>query len=171
MADINEQPKMLDLEVVLQMFREIKDEIKKTNSEVQLNSKKISKTIRRTDEDYSEVKQLRKQVQSLQSHTELLMGVVQNMAQRLEESKKKFIQLEWNNMKDSVVVTGFCASNKKDIAISQMHNLLTEEMEVDLEITDMYPIGGGTPRPYVVTFASRQSKKCNYCRLKRNYKI
>ena len=95
----------------------------------------------------------------LQTHTEVLTGVLINMAQHLEENENKVANLEANNAKCSIVLTGFYGSSQKEECMEQIHTLLTEEMGVvGVEITDLFSLGGTIPKPIVFTLANKSQK-------------
>ena len=148
-------PKVIDLRSVMNMFQQLKSEIKKANNNTSKKFKGIHKKERKHD---SAVAALTKQVNELNAKAEVMSGVVQNLTQRLSDNEHKIKQIEWNTMKRSIILTGFYANRSKALAIEQVKCFLSEELDVEVDIIDLFTLGGPLPKPIVITFMSFNQK-------------
>ena len=157
-----EEPTTISLSMVVSMFQDLKEQMKTNQEGSDRNNKLLRKVVKNNDADHQEIVQLKQQVCDLKLQNNILVGVMKHYNQQMSGLEAKVEQLEINSTKNSIIITGFYASNKKEIMLKQLYSFFNNEMEVQVEIVDAYPIGGISPRPTVVTLANQMDKIKNF---------
>ena len=149
--DSNEQnPQSINLSTVMLMFKEIKNEIAKTNTERQKEERAI-KQMQKTE--IKKVHELELEMEQSKIRNEILVDVVKHVEQELEEVKSKVDVLEDYSSRKSIVLTNYyCKSYRKKFYIGELERFLNSVLE------DAYPIGEGSPRQMVITLETLNDK-------------
>ena len=158
MRKTKEEPKVIDLRSVMDMFKDLKSEMRKSAKRSKHVYRKVNKVERDITSTSTDVQKLNETVCKLQSQNKLLASTMQYLLQKVKQNENKLEQIEWNNMKRSIILTGFYASKSKNQCKSELFNFFNEELGVITEIVDMYMIGDTAPKPIVLTFANLEQK-------------
>ena len=90
---------------------------------------------------------------------QVLTGIVTRMADVMKEQDRRIEMLEYNNMKRSVVLTGFKTDFDKSKCIKQLYNFFNEEMGIDIQIDDIFYLNKMSTSPMVITLGTLQDKR------------
>ena len=152
------EPKVMDLQAVMAMFREIKEDM----AEIKKNKckERIDKLERQHHMKQRNIKEVQEEVQSNKVKNELLSGVVKRMAVEIQELKNKIEYMETDRMKNMVTVVGFDGSQDNGICKQQVEAFLFDEMGIDISIVELFQIGepGAKGRTIVMTLESKAAK-------------
>ena len=153
----NIDQKLMDLPTVIAMFQSLKSDMSDIKKEV--GTGVIDGMKSSIDSNTEAMDSLKKEVKHYKQKSEILAGVVSRMDCEIKDLTQRVQNLELNNMKNSVVLTGFEASKRKVDYMYEVFYFLKDEVKVDVELIDVYPIGMQEIRPLVITVANVQQKR------------
>ena len=159
-----ETPKSMDLCTVIAMFNKIEASMKTMEGQLNKiqNQDYEGKTRILTTAQQAtnvEVQDLRKELEMCKINNIVLNGTVGRLAQELSELKLKLNLQETDKAKKRMLMlTGFEASDKQNIMISQLSHFFQEEMQIDITIEDAFQIGETKPRQIVITVSTPEDR-------------
>ena len=68
----------------------------------------------------------------------MLQGTLVHYESRIQDLEKKVENLEWHNMRKSLVITGLYTEAKRAECMMQIQDFIEEEVGVEVEITDLF---------------------------------
>ena len=151
-ASESEEPKVMDLRIVIEMFKEIKNDI-------QVNSDKMDSVTNTQQKNDEQVVDLKKEISFYKSRSELMSGVIQKMSRSMSKMESRLSRLERNITPPGVVVSGLKISDKTSDGKAQLEDFFTETIGVEVDVIDHYKMGEEEPKPVVVTVADVEKKK------------
>ena len=149
-----ENPKIMDIKVVMQMFQELK-----AQGSIPHGVQRIQKIEQRQDDQETRLLRIEDELNECKMRNQILSGVVSRMGQIMKETDRRIELIELNNMRKSIVVTGFHTERRKDRCISDMYNFLSEEVGVEVQIEDLFFLNKETTSPLVITMTSMEDKR------------
>ena len=145
------EPKVRDLKIVIEMFKDIKQDLK-------INKDTLS-TFAQTQKDTSdEITVLRKKVKYYKAKTEVMTSAIQTLTRTVDGLQQRMTTLERKTRAPSVVITGLTVAEDKKIAKLQVEAFLEENLEITVNIVDMYHTGEAEPRSIVVCLEQENQK-------------
>ena len=152
------ETKVMDVQLVMEMFREIKAEI--SSNKVIDGNTRLAKVEKRQDTQAQEVLNLKSELEDYKLKTQVLTGVVMRMSDVVQESERRMELLELNNMKKSIVFTGMNTDRRKRTCIDEVYHFLAQEMALEnVTIDDVFYLNKETTSPMVLTMATMDDKK------------
>ena len=168
-----EQPATMDVRTVLKMFDQLKEDFKKEVDELRRDFYAVNTTGQITEESkeqaskafnvITECEETMKQNSSKWAKQELQNKVHQGSISRLNEVvgelQKKIENLEIQNSRRMVVISGFYASEKKKTCRRQLENFFEQEMGIDVTVEDCYLMKQAIGQPNVVVTLQNYAEK------------
>ena len=146
-----EEPKVMDIRLVIQMFKDIKSDLK-------INNDKFDNvTVSQTNMD-DKVTTLKKEVGFYKAKTDMMSGVIQKMSKTMSRLEDRVTKLESKDKKPSVTVAGMQVSTDKEEAKAQVKDFMYKNLETDVEIEDVYHVGDANPKLLVAVLQSAEDK-------------
>ena len=166
---------VMDVRIVLSMFQELKSEI----AEIKMDMASLSATGKVSDEGRNKIADIERAIEShdegmticenkmknISFNEQVLIGAIQRLNKRLEDTQEKVLKLENNNAKRMAVLSGLYVDEDKKIARLQLDSFIKEELEVEVQIDDFYYIGAELPKNIVLTFQSLEDKRILFRRI------
>ena len=84
-----------------------------------------------------------------------------------QDNERRIELLELNSLKRSVVFTGFKTSMNKRQCVESLQVFMEEEMEVNVNIEDIFYLSKESTSPMVITFASVNDKRKIFANVKK----
>ena len=153
----NSAPQIMDVKVVLQMFRELKAEI--SSSKIEDGKNRLSTIEEEQDKQAEKILQLESRLEQVITTNQILTGVVSKLSQERQDDGHRIEMLEVTNAKRSVMVTGFHSDLKKSVCINEFYKFLWYHFKIELEIEEIYFPNYTTTSPMVITFLSQNDKR------------
>ena len=144
-------PQVMDLRVVIQMFKEIK-------TDLQINNDKIDGISTSQETTTTAVTGLKKEVKFYKRKSDAMSSVIQQMAQQMGKLEKRVSYLEAKTKKPSVLLSGLRVDSDKKIAKLQIKTFFTDSLGVATEIEDVYEVGDKDTKKLVVAFEDSEQK-------------
>ena len=152
----NEENQVMDVKVIFQMFQTLRSDIQR--NAIIGGENRMAEIEKRQDETKEKLYVMESKMLECQTKNELLMGAVKQLSTRIEDAESRIERIEWNNMKNSIVATGFYCNRKKNLCIPEMEAFFNGEMEIDVEIDDIFFLSPDTTPPMVIVFKNQQYK-------------
>ena len=182
--DMMEERQVVDVRVVIEMFKELKISISKEIADIKLDVASIAATGQTSEEGKGKIRDMEKSIQLYdgenirnklrwKSHNmkeEVILGYIEQLNQRLLETQSKVEKLESHNAKRMMIITGFYGDQDKKVLKRQLIDFFTNHMQCDPYIEDLYTIGTVEPYNIVITLQSVADKQkifANIHRVKR----
>ena len=160
----DENPQVMDIRVVMEMFPHLKASMNINGA--QEAAKRIADMETSQLEQAEHLIKIETELAQVQIQNEILKGVVARMEDIIQVNERKVDMLEYNNMKRSMVLTGFHTNTKRDVFLRHLYSFLKDEMRVEVQVEDFFYINKESTSPMVITFASLEDKKEIFCNLK-----
>ena len=151
-----EIPKVMDLQIVLQMFREIKEDLNQWKQNVDIE--KVKTIVDNNDSQISAIEMLQREMRQQKEQNRIMVGTIQRMATVMNEMTHRITELEKHRDKTSIVMTGFPFIPNKKERMYQLVEFFFEAMNIETKIEDTYYIGEGETKSIVITFYSVQER-------------
>ena len=146
-------PAVLDIRTVMKMFKKIQDdkgdEIKKVIEE---------ELQKRPKEDVTKLEQIEEELKWSRKRERIMARTVQRMHDITLELATKIDNLEINNAKRCITIAGFEVRGKKDAIIQQIERFLFDDLGVDAQVEDTYPLNTSSPPTRVVVLTNQKDK-------------
>ena len=178
---VRENPQVLGLATIAEMFRQLKEEIKtdidglrtdfadvKKNKNLKVSQAAIKncteKVMDNVDahckKDQKMIQDLRKEVEHFKFRNKTLTNVVDRMAGEMGELKSRIENLEISSSKKAVTLTGYkiIATRKYEIIV-ELENFFDLFMGLSVKIDDFFTMGSKQPRMIVIYFQAMQNKR------------
>ena len=150
------QPKVMDLQLVLTMFKEIKTDLAQFKKDTDIE--RINSIVAQREMDDQVITQVKNQLQTEKENSERMRSTMVGMAKTIKDLDKRVKYLEGNNHANDIVVSGIVGLENKSDYIEQIQEMLASELNVQAEIQDCFQLGEGSDRPVVVKLANRKQK-------------
>ena len=149
----SEIPAVLDLQTVMKMFKKLQDnKSEDIDVKIQQHLKNLpqadAKTISNLEE---ELKWTRKKGRIMARTVQRMQDITLELASRIDN-------LEINNAKRCITITGYHTYGKKDAVIQQIEQFLSTDIGVPAMVEDTYIIGNSNPQTRVVVLMSQKDK-------------
>ena len=153
----SEVPKFLDIRTVMKMFRELKqDSAAKPDDGWK---EKIDRFIEQHPKDQqSRFEKVYDELKWAKKRERIMARTVQRMQDITMELATKIDNLEINNAKRCIVISGLWIEGKKDSQIRQVEHFLYTDVGVDAQVEDTYPISQTNPPARVVVLLNQKDK-------------
>ena len=146
------EPEAMDLKVVVQMFKEIKQDMK-TLKDNKCKQRMDTLEADRVASD-RKLSQVEDDLRVYKMRSEILTGVVKHMSQEIQELKGQVEKIRETNMKNMISITGFDGDKDNKVCKQQLEYFLAEELGVQANILDLFQTGQQAPRMIVITVDS-----------------
>ena len=160
-TDINDStvdnPVTMDVKMVMEMFKDLKSEI--ASSKIPEGATRLDNLEIQSDEQMQRIGELQQELCEYKMKTQILTGVVMRMDSMLQSHEHQIEMLEYNSMKKSVVLTGFNTEFKKQACLNELYNFFAEEMNVQVQIEDLFFLNKQSTSPMVITLATLEDKR------------
>ena len=169
-----DNPQFMQVSAVLQMFQEIKQEIKNlgksqaptdtVNGPLQEDFK--SKCVREISEamndifedEFKKMDKTKKEFEELTQKTGIITDVSQRMDVQIKEIDQRLEKLELGSTKRKVVLSGLSLVDKKSM-IPYLQGFFEISMNIKVKVDDYFLVGTQEPKSVVVCFQTFQDKK------------
>ena len=167
-----ENPKVMDVELVMQMFGDLKNEFAELKRDATKNNVKVS-----------DVEALNTEICGLKQKNILLTGVVGRLGTVCMDLEKRLEKIENNNVKRAIVFNGIQTDDNMSKCAEQIMDFISNDLKIEEGITmvDCFKLGRGPNKPVVINVATMDQKMLifqemdkyreSYKRQKRNCKI
>ena len=156
-SEQQKQPKVMDLQIVMRMFKEIKSDL--TNFKKDTDIEKLRSITFTQDQQSDSLALLQKELANYKIKNEVLSSVVCSLSTKLTDMEGRLVNLERKSIQNSVVISGLVISSYGELRKFFAKCLDLKELEID----GYYNIGpiedGKPPPPLVVTLSTLQDKQ------------
>ena len=146
----------IDVKVVYQMFREIKQEMTKTN--IVNGEQRLSAVEKRQDMIIDALFSIKQDMEERKMQTNLLSGVLSHLGQVVNDMDTRIEKVELNNMRKSAILTGLYTTTKKPLCIKEVKRFILEEIGIQADIDDVFFLSKTTSSPMVIKFSTVENK-------------
>ena len=161
---------LVDIRVVMKLFRELKADFKDTRRDLETlmatgstdeGSRSRFNDVEKAVENYECVSQENDKKWKRQTTREsILFGTLNRLTDCFDDAMKRVEKLESASAKRMMCISGFYADkDDKAHAIEQLKHFFWNDMDVCVDIEDIYYIGSNNPQNIVVTFLSNTQKQ------------
>ena len=154
--DQPQEPKTMDLQIVIQMFQEIKRDLTDFKSEMPVDQ--IKNFVAQEQSNATKIAELQGELRKQQESNRIMVGTVQRMSKIMSEMEDRLNNLEKAGFKESLVLTGFPMEFDGKDRKKQLKNFFKDTMGITANIVDSYLIGESDQRPIVITFSNIQER-------------
>ena len=163
LENADEMPSSVDIRLVLKMFGTLRGDIAEANRRLlelskENNKEKIENLSLGQQAADAEIENLKTEVNEYKIRTTILTGALNRTNAIVNELQEKMEKLEISQNKLTLSISGFYASEKKEIRAKQLSDFFMDEMGVDVNITDSFVTGEQVP-PNVIFTVSSQAEK------------
>ena len=169
-------PETMSVRTVLEMFGTLKQEMIKMNDKIQTMTPakdiEIPEELKEQCKDAAlqcfaddlqegsnKVEKLQKDLKAAEMKNRILTEVVQQYDVRMSEIENRLNNLEINNTKKMVILTGLYASEDKKELIQQVKDFLGDNLGLSVPVEDAFQIGSYDPKPIVIVLQSMEDKR------------
>ena len=158
-SDLQEEPKVMDLRIVLQMFQELRGDVRAFNEfKKEVDTNKLKKLIDSSEEDSKAVTLLQEQLEQQKEKNKVMSGTIQRMSQVMNEMNKRITNLEKSSNKESLVLSNFpFVENRRD-RHQQLKDFFQDTLKAKVNIQDTFYIGNEGARSVVIKFSNLQER-------------
>ena len=142
--------KVMDVRTVIQMFEELKVDISEKIKNVQAKEQNSTAT---------RIQEMERKLRVGEAKERMIIGTMSRMQDLIGELQRKNENVEAQNAKKMVILSGFEGSQKKHVFVQQLHEFIQDEIGVKTKIEDVFFIGQGQPREVVIQFNSVTDKR------------
>ena len=150
------QPKVMDLKVLIQMFKEIKQELtqykKVTENEILEGITSQQKT------DTEAITNLQKDIKELKLKDQVKVSAIKGMAKTMKEMDKRIEDLERDKVRSNITISGLQLSEKWQDRKIQLQNFFWDTLNIAVEVKDSY-VTGKEENPMVVVTVTNEMVK------------
>ena len=150
----------MDVKLVVQMFQQLRKEIK--NNVIPMGKDRVDNIEQQHEEIAGELKSVVQELEDTKIKNQMLTNTVVRMGSVMNDMAQRITNLELNNMRKSVVVTGFNTTRKKDDCIANLLDFLYTEMSIQPDILDVFFTSPKSTNPMVITLATLEDKLLIY---------
>ena len=150
------QPKSMDLKIVIQMFKEIKQELKTYKEKT--SDDRIDGIIHQQELDGEELTKMKEELRIVKVREQAMGSMMQGMCRTIKDMDKRIGYLEKENNKKNVVISGLELNEKWEDRKLQIQNLIWDILNVNTEVQDSYFVGTGEIKTTIVTFVNERQK-------------
>ena len=154
--EVPDDPKVMDLQLVIRMFKEIKTDLNQFKKDI--NLEEVKQAARQKDENTTQIAHLKKDLQVQREKNNVMVGTIQRMSKIMGELHNRVTELEKTNMKTLLVITGFENIPNKQECNGYLTDFLKQTLLIDAKISDSYFIGEGASKAIVMCFPSVQER-------------
>ena len=172
-------PKMLSIEVVMQMFNDLKlkvdagsqgiEDLKKqmhgsSSALAQAVSVKVGNELQgqlntiRLQQD-ARIQKLEEKLEQQGKVNEILTNTVDEMYRCFAEFEQRIENMELSSARNSVVISNFDCGQKKWEKIRDLYDMFNSYLNIEVSIDDVFPVGNQTPPNLVVVLQSGEDKR------------
>ena len=150
--EITTDPKVMDLQIVMQMFREIKQDLNQFKKDVPTEDLKA--LISEKQESSNTIKKLENKLEKQQQSNKVMSGTIIRMSKEMEEMKSRLNELEKSGNRTNLMIYGFKLIAAKKERHEMLKKFLKDTMNVNVAVEDSYYVGEGDQKPLIMCFAS-----------------
>ena len=179
MSEGEDIPQVMNVATVLQMFKEIKDEIVKAAASLDQNLigenkpavdvaalkqecvQTIQQSVNQTVQlEVDKIKQAERMGSEAKRKNQVLTQVCNRMDSELKDLEQRIEHLEVNNSKRMVIITGLESDHvsRKEM-VAYLDLFFMENLTIDVHVDDYFTLGQKSPKPIVVILPTIQAKK------------
>ena len=158
------KPQSISIEMVWQMFAELKEARDQSQKEVQeevlQKCQEAAKETVSSELDKLNIPKLTKELLHYRHKTDVLTQICDSMMLEIKDLTQKVENLEVNNAKKSVIITGLSIrGTKKEDIVCEVADFLDQALGISVEIENAYTMGSSNPKPIVVEFQTGADKR------------
>ena len=153
--DVN--PKTMNIALVLKMFQQLRQVL--SNKTCDNAEKRVFELETWQKFQLQKMESLQEDLSQSQAVSKMLSGTVVRMSGMLVTLEKRIEQLEMNNNKMSIVISGVEVDKEKAVAIEKVETFIEDLLEVQIRVSDLFFLGEATPRAIVATLQTVQQKR------------
>ena len=151
-----EQPKVMDVQLVMRMFKGIQSQLSVYKKETGLEKlKELEDSVQSQSSDIAE---LQTQLSSYKKKNALLTGIVRRMSCEVSEMNNRLLELKKHNMRTNLVLTGLEVSGNRNSRLGAVEQFLYQELGIECEVLDAYSIASAATPTVIITVADMQTK-------------
>ena len=171
----HDNPQILSLKMVQQMFTDIKVEMKEMKSSIEKLEKKgkedmksitdvcVKEVIQKvnTDDDATSktTQKLKEDIRHLKYQNKTLTNVLERTTIELDEVKTRLENLEIAGAKKAITINGLYIDNKKEDGLWQLQEFFEKNLELTMYVEDFYKMGANEPKTIIVYLQSVFDKR------------
>ena len=165
-----DNPQSINLANVMEMFREIKNDIAAARKESKQHIKKEIKEVKKQSvqdikklldkHELQQVKSVKAELDYWKIRSETLSEVCNRMSGEIADLTTRIDNLEMNNAKKMVIISGLSMdkiTDKKD-GLFFLNNFLDQAIQVQVRIDDYFMLGSGSVKSVVLIFQTIEDK-------------
>ena len=155
-GEIPTDPKTMDLQIVIQLFKEIKRDLHEFKKDIPVDKVKNLVTQEKSNADI--ILKLQEELKDEKCSKQLMSGTIQRMSTVITDMEARITELEKSNNRNSLVLTGFPNNVDRKERKTQITLFIKDTLNINAEIAETYLIGEGVDRPVVIVFSSIQDR-------------
>ena len=147
---------VMDVKIVFQMFRELKEEYKKNT--IVNGEERLVELEKRQGKDARDIIELQGDTNEHRLKSDIMAGIIVNLSEKVKDLEDKIKRMEINNMRKCVVMNGLIASRQKAQCINELQNFFETKMDIYPSIEDVFFLTSDTTSPLVMTLSTVADK-------------
>ena len=158
-SKMDNNPKVMDVQLVMRMFSEIKSELSSIKTKNQVLEGSTAAIAQSQVTVNTEIDELRDEVCNVKKQNAVLASVVGRLGNMYVDLQKKVEQMETRAMRSSIVISGMKTEDKIVQCQKAVEKFIKETLKVEnIEIIDCFKLGKGANKPIVIAVQSVQQK-------------
>ena len=149
--------KTMDIKMVYEMFQDLKTELKA--NKIPQGVDRIAELERRQDSVLDTLLEMKEEMFEIQAKNYLLSGVVSHLNDVIQDNEGRVDNLEFNNMKKSIVLSRLNTTKKKIECLEEVSNFFDQEMDITPKIDDLFFLSNKGTSPMVLMMATMEDKQ------------
>ena len=154
----DQNPQLMDVQIVMQMFGELKKELKVISDGNAVRDTTIANVESSKIAETQEVTDLKNELKNCKRKNDILSGVVEHLGNLCVDIDKRLEQVESRNTRRHIVFTGLITDNNLKKCTEQILSYCQEKLRYEIEILDCFKMGIGPSKPVVVMVPSMSQK-------------
>ena len=151
-----EKTQTMNVKLVMEMFQQIRKEIK--GSAIPEGKSRVDDLEIKNELIIGELQNVTHQLEDVKVRNQILSNTVIHMSDEIQHLHQRLNNVELNNMKQSLVVTGIHTTRKKSDCIAHILDFMYTEMEVQPDIRDVFFTNSQSTSPLIIKLGSMEDK-------------
>ena len=176
---VGNEPEAVSLKMVYEMFKQLREDVNsiKCGQVLKADLEEVKKQIvsetkhecleqvskgidLELEKERSKVKKLEKQVKHDQHQIKIISQSLDRCENVIFDLSQKVENLELNNAKKAIIVTGLYTHGRKNQIINQIYDFLDQQLGIgDITVDEFFTMGITNPKPIVIYFQTMEDKR------------
>ena len=150
------QPKVMTIELVLQMFKDIKTDLNNFKRDTEVE--KIRGVAHQQTKNAESIASLKEELDDYKMKNKAMTCAITQMSGNMEKLQERVEKLEKFSMRCDIMLTGFYGSEDNGICKHQLEDFFEKQLKAEVTIANFYRMGEKEPRPISISFQNEMEK-------------